>query len=208
MRLEQGPALFRRCLWLAVALCGCATLHAGAQTPAPEAPASQPWQNAPSGGSSRPLMPDPSLEPPRSVAPLLTLYGQGVQRYVCKEKDKSPATFEWTLKEPQAKLFDGQDHEVGSHFAGPTWQLADGSKAVKKKVLATFPALQSDGVPWLLVEIEASGQGQLAGTQYVQRIDTVGGAAPLGGCDAAHASATQDVEYRATYVFYGQRARK
>jgi Protein of unknown function (DUF3455) len=208
MRPEQRTALIRRCFCWAVALYGCATLPAGAQAPAAGAPPGQPWQNAPSGDSSRPLMPDPTLEPPRSVAPVLTLYGQGVQRYVCKEKDKSPGTFEWSLKEPQAKLFDRQDREVGSHFAGPAWQLADGSKAVKKKVLATFPALQSDGVPWLLVEIESSGQGQLAGTKYVQRIDTVGGAAPLTGCDSAHAGATQDVEYRATYVFYGQRTQK
>ena len=102
---------------------------------------------------------------------------------------------------------DGQDHEVGSHFAGPSWQLVDGSKAVKKKVVASFPALESDGVPWLLVEIESSGKGQLAGTQYVQRVDTVGGAAPPTGCDTAHAGATQDVEYRATYVFYAPRSK-
>jgi hypothetical protein len=208
MRPEQGPALIRRCFSLGVALYGCATLLAAAPAPAAGAPASQPWQTTPSGSSSRPLMPDPSLEPPRNVAPILTLYGQGVQRYVCKEKEKSPGTFEWTLKEPQAKLFDGQDHEVGSHFAGPTWQLTDGSKTVKKKVLATFPALQSDGVPWLLVETESSGQGQLAAAQYVQRIDTVGGAAPFTGCDAAHGAATQDVEYRATYVFYAPRGQK
>jgi Protein of unknown function (DUF3455) len=207
MRRGQSQASIRRNLCLAIALSGCVVMQAGAQA-APPAPEGQPWQSSLSGGSSRPMMPDPSLEPPRTVSPALTLYGQGVQRYVCKEKDKTPGAFEWTLKEPQAKLFDGQDHEVGSHFAGPTWQLADGSKAVKKKVLATFPALQSDGVPWLLVEIESSGQGKLAGARYVQRIDTVGGAAPLAGCDAAHAGTTQDVEYRATYVFYAPRAQK
>jgi hypothetical protein len=148
-------------------------------------------------------MPDPRLAPPPDVVPVLVAHGRGVQRYVCKPKEGASGAFEWVLKEPQAKLFDAAGHEIGSHSAGPAWQLADGSRAVKKRVVASFPALQVDGVPWLLLEIDASGSGGLAGTRYVQRIDTVGGAAPQSGCDAAHAGAMQDVDYRATYVFYG-----
>jgi hypothetical protein len=194
---------------------------------AAQVPPAAPWQVAPSGGLVRPVMPDRSLDPPAGVVPVLMLYGQGVQRYVCKAKDagaaKSPAAtapsapsealapkaaFEWTLKEPVAKLFDGADHEVGAHSAGPTWRLADGSQAVKKKLVASVPALQFDGVPWLLIEIESSGKGGLAGTTYVQRLDTVGGAAPATGCGADHAGATTDVEYRATYLFYAPRPKR
>jgi hypothetical protein len=196
---------------------------AAATQPAQSVPPAQPWQVAPRGGLTRPVMPDRTLDPPASVVPVLMLYGQGVQRYVCKEKPGTagagaataaspaapgappPAGFEWTLKEPVAKLFDGSDHEVGAHSAGPMWRLADGSQAVKKKLVASVPALQFDGVPWLLIEIESSGKGGLAGTTYVQRLDTVGGAAPSAGCDAAHAGATTDVEYRATYLFYAPR---
>jgi hypothetical protein len=169
------------------------------------ASAARPWQIAPSGELARPVMPDPSLEPPATVAPVLFAYAQGLQRYVCKPKEKAPGTFEWTLKEPQAKLYDVDNHEIGSHSAGPTWQLADGSKVVKKNLIASVRALQSDAVPWLLVEVESSGKGALAGTRYVQRVDTVGGAAPAAGCDAAHAGATLDVDYRASYVFYAPR---
>ncbi|HVT60121.1 MAG TPA: DUF3455 domain-containing protein [Thermoanaerobaculia bacterium] len=150
----------------------------------------------------RPVMPDQSLEPPADVVPVLIAYAQGVQRYVCKENEQARGTFEWTLKEPQAKLFDSAEHEIGTHSAGPTWQLADGSKVVKKKVLATVASPQPDAVPWLLVEVEPSGKGGLAAAKYVQRIDTVSGKAPPAGCDAAHAGATQDVPYRATYLFY------
>lgn len=199
---------------------------APATQPAEPAPPAQPWQIAPRGGLTRPVMPDRALDPPASVVPVLMLYGQGVQRYVCKEKaaaapastgagaatapgpGSSPppaAAFEWTLKEPVAKLFDGADHEVGVHSAGPTWRLSDGSQAVRKKLVASVRALQFDGVPWLLIEIESSGKGGLAGTTYVQRLDTVGGAAPPAGCDSAHAGATTDVEYRATYLFYAPR---
>ena len=177
---------------------------AGDKKAAPGA-TSQPWAVTPSGELARPLMPDRSLEPPTDQVPVLLAYGQGVQRYVCKEKEQAKGSFEWTLKEPVAKLSDAAGREIGHHSAGPTWQLADGSKAVKKKLVASVPALAFDAVPWLLIEIQSSGKGGLAGTQYVQRMDTVGGAPPSAGCDAAHAGATQDVDYRATYLFYAPR---
>lgn len=177
---------------------------AGDKKAAPGA-TTQPWAVTPSGELARPLMPDRSLDPPADQVPVLLAYGQGVQRYVCKEKEQAKGTFEWTLKEPVAKLSDATGHEIGNHSAGPTWQLADGSKAVKKKLVASVPALAFDAVPWLLIEIQSSGKGGLAGTQYVQRMDTVGGAPPGAGCDAAHAGATQDVDYRATYLFYSPR---
>ena len=185
---------------------------AGAQTGVPSGagkPAAggtaQPWAITPSGELARPMMPDRSLDPPANQVPVLLAHGQGVQRYVCKEKEQAKGSYEWTLKEPVAKLSDAAGREIGSHSAGPSWQLGDGSKAVKKKLIATVPALAFDAVPWLLLEIESSGKGALAGTQYVQRMDTVGGAAPAAGCDAAHVGATQDVDYRATYLFYAPR---
>jgi Protein of unknown function (DUF3455) len=184
----------------ALSLLAFAAWPAGAQ-----APSGQPWTGTPRDGLYRPVMPDPKLDPPTSVRPVLVAYGQGVQRYVCNPKAQAAGTFEWTLKEPVAKLNDDQNREIGTHFAGPSWQLADGSKVVKKKVLGTTPALQFDAVPWLLVEVESSGQGKLTGVQYVQRVDTVGGVAPATGCDAAHPGALQDVEYRAVYVFYAPR---
>jgi hypothetical protein len=165
----------------------------------------QPWAVTPSGELARPMMPDRSLDPPANQVPVLLAYGQGVQRYICKEKEQAKGSYEWTLKEPVAKLADASGREIGSHSAGPSWQLADGSKAVKKKLVASVPALAFDAVPWLLIEIESSGKGALAGTQYVQRMDTVGGAAPAAGCDAAHVGASQDVDYRATYLFYAPR---
>jgi Protein of unknown function (DUF3455) len=186
---------------------GAAGAQAGSPAGDKTAPGatSQPWAVTPSGELARPLMPDRSLEPPADQVPVLLVYGQGVQRYVCKEKEQAKGSFEWTLKEPVAKLSDAAGREIGHHSAGPTWQLADGSKAVKKKLVASVPALAFDAVPWLLIEIESSGKGGLAGTRYVQRMDTVGGAPPSAGCDAAHAGATQDVDYRATYLFYSPR---
>lgn len=213
MERRQDPPPSQRSAGLAIAAALAVTatsacaLQAPATTPSQSPPgaATRPWQVAPAGGLVRPVMPDPKLDPPAGVVPLLVASAQGVQRYACKEKEKAPGSFEWVLVEPQAKLYDGEYREIGSHSAGPSWQLKDGSKVVKKKLVASVPALESDGVPWLLVEVESSGKGGLAGIRYVQRIDTVGGAAPPSGCDAAHSAARQDVEYRATYVFYGPR---
>ncbi len=190
---------------LAVTATSACALQSAAPTPPPGAAAARPWQVAPTGGLVRPVMPDPKLDPPAGVVPVLVAYAQGVQRYACKAKEKPPGSVEWVLVEPRATLYDAENREIGSHSAGPAWQLKDGSKVVKKQLIASVPALESDGVPWLLVEVEASGKGALSGIRYVQRIDTVGGAAPPGGCDPAAATAGKDVEYRATYVFYAAR---
>jgi hypothetical protein len=154
----------------------------------------------------RPTMPVAALEPPSGLVPVLQLFAQGVQRYVCQADEKQPDHFGWVLKEPDAKLFNDSGQEVGHHSAGPSWQLTDGSKVVKTKVVGTMAALSSGDVPWLLVAVTSSGPGVLANVQYVQRIDTVGGVAPTTGCDA-HASALQDVGYRATYLFYAPRGK-
>jgi hypothetical protein len=45
----------------------------------------------------------------------------GFQIYVCRpDADGKPA---WTLKAPEAELFDEQGRSIGRHFGGPTWQL-------------------------------------------------------------------------------------
>ena len=44
------------------------------------------------------------------------------------------------------------------------------------------------------------GTGTLAEVAYIQRLDTDGGVAPGGSCDAG---ATADIPYSADYYFYG-----
>ncbi|HXO40041.1 MAG TPA: hypothetical protein VN999_01235, partial [Thermoanaerobaculia bacterium] len=92
--------------WLAMALmlvgavAACAseggTLSGGAPAGSPAgdkqaAPGAttQPWAVTRSGELARPTMPDRSLEPPTDQVPVLLAYGQGVQRYVCKEKEQA-----------------------------------------------------------------------------------------------------------------------
>ena len=134
---------------------------------------------------------------------LLRAMARGAQIYTCKPKAAEPAEFEWVLKAPDAELFDQSGAKIGRHYAGPTWESADGSRVVGE-VMQRSPA--QGAVPWLLLRAKSNeGAGALASVKYIQRVDTIGGVAPSAGCDAAHAGAEVRVDYSANYDFYGAR---
>jgi hypothetical protein len=139
----------------------------------------------------------PPLLAPQQGAILLGKYAaKGVQIYICRAKE---ATNEWAFKAPEAKLVDAEDRPFAKHYAGPSWEAPDGSKAVGK-VLANEPAPKPGAIPWLLLSAESSASGALAGVRFVQRINTAGGVAPSGACPTV--GAEQRVDYTADYIFY------
>jgi acetyl esterase/lipase len=132
-----------------------------------------------------------STEPPAGTSLLFTAKGEGVQIYTC-------TAGKWLLKAPDAHLTDEHGAVIGTHFAGPTWKLTDGSE-VKGKVIATRPAPDGVSVANLLLEaVPASGTGKLANVSYISRIDTHGGSADSKPCTDGEAR----VPYTATYSFY------
>ena len=136
------------------------------------------------------------LEPPRE-GPLVGKYAaKGVQVYVCSVKGSAN---EWGFKAPQAELIDAQGRPFAKHYAGPAWEAPDGSKIVGK-VLANEPAPKAGAIPWLLLSTESSGSGVLAGTRFVQRVNTSGGVGPTGACPTA--GTERRVDYTADYIFY------
>lgn len=136
------------------------------------------------------------LVPPAGVTKIGAYSGKGVQIYVCTAHDTA---LEWILKAPEAELTDANGVTFAKHYAGPTWEAADGSKAIGK-VMQAVPAPGAGAVPWLLLSATSSGTGVLSGTRFVQRIDTVGGVAPSGACPVP--GTEQRVPYSAEYVFY------
>jgi Protein of unknown function (DUF3455) len=122
-------------------------------------------------------------------------HAEGAQIYECKTD--AGGTPVWQPREPVASLFaDGKT--MGRHYAGPTWELEDGS-AVAGKVEARSPGASSNDVPWLKLKVtRGQGNGLLSGVTTVQRIDTKGGAAS-GPCDRA--GALRSVPYSAEYRF-------
>ena len=176
----------------AVLAFGCATTESAAPAAAkPAAPA-------------RPTVPA-EIEAPTGATLVVQLFARGTQNYRCQATSASAA--EWKLVAPEAELFRTADpggELAGTHGAGPSWTLKDGSGAKGDAPNAKKAASPEAGaVPWLLISSQSNGQaGELQGVTLVQRIGTHGGIAPAGGCDSASVGAETKVPYTATYVFY------
>jgi hypothetical protein len=134
-----------------------------------------------------------SIDIPQGARLLLKAKGDGVQIYTCTDG-------KWTLKAPDAKLLDNSGKVIGSHFAGPTWRLNDGSE-IKGKVVGNQPSPDASSVAWLLLQTTSNnGTGTLADAAYIRRTDTHGGAAPKEACTNGETR----VPYTATYTFYAK----
>jgi hypothetical protein len=131
--------------------------------------------------------------PPADARLALTLAARGVQIYECREQA-------WALVAPEAVLLDAQNRVVGTHGAGPSWQLTDGSR-VDGSVQAGFEAPGGREIPWLLLtaQPEPAAPGALAGIRYIQRLNTWGGLAPAGACVNQQ---SVRVAYTADYLFF------
>ena len=139
------------------------------------------------------------LEPPANEKLLLQVHAKGDQVYTCKSV---AAKFTWTLKAPDAQLFDKDGKPFGKHFAGPSWEANDGSR-VTGKAVANAPSPDANSIPWLLIKILShDGSGVLSHATSIQRLNTKGGKAPASGCDASHADQEARVPYEADYLFY------
>jgi len=130
----------------------------------------------------------------------------GMQIYNCAASGGAdagaPTTYAWTFKAPDALLVDMSFTPVASHGAGPTWTSTDGS-VVEAREIARADAPRADAIPWLLLkELRTSGPGVFSLVAFVQRINTSGGVAPTGGCDATTVDTLVRVPYSADYYFY------
>jgi len=135
-----------------------------------------------------------NLKPPAGEKLTLRARASGDQIYTC---DGS----QWTLSGPDAKLLDEGGRDVGSHFAGPTWQWSDGSRVTGKPVANATPDATS--IPWLLLTATAhNGGGVMSSISSIQRLHTKGGKAAASGCDAAHKGEKTRSHYTADYYFY------
>jgi|SRR5579872_691353 len=141
----------------------------------------------------------PQLQPPAGEELLLQVHAKGDQIYTCKG---DATQFSWTLKAPDAQLFDKDGKPFGKHSAGPSWEAKDGSR-VTGKATASVPSPEADSIPWLLVDIVShEGNGVLSRAKSIQRLNTKGGKAPATGCDASHSGQELRVPYSADYLFY------
>ncbi len=110
---------------------------------------------------------------------VVTLHATGAQIYECKAgKD---GKLNWVFREPIATLIlDGKT--VGRHYAGPTWEHADGS-AVTGKVAATAPAATAMTFPGSSSTLSAG-----AATERSPMSRPCSGSAPTAACSPARAA--------------------
>ena len=130
----------------------------------------------------------------------------GMQIYNCAATGGgdagTPTTYAWAFKAPDALLVDMTFTPVALHGAGPSWTSTDGS-VVEAREIARADAPRAGAIPWLLLkELRTSGPGVFSPVAFVQRINTAGGLAPTGGCDASTVDTLVRVPYSADYYFY------
>jgi len=142
-----------------------------------------------------------NLKPSANESVAMVFAAKGVQIYECRTAKNQADAYEWGFVAPEAELFDSSGKRVGTHYAGPQWEATDGSKIVGT-VKARADAPQLDAIPWLLLTAKSVGaQGALSKITSVQRVNTVGGAAPQGGCSQSAVGAVARVPYTADYYF-------
>lgn len=131
------------------------------------------------------------------VTEVLSVEATGVQIYECHMDDSGHLI--WKFREPLA-ILTANGKTIGRHYAGPSWQLNDGSTVVGK-VVAQKPGAGEKDVALLQLEVVShAGEGSLARATAVERLDTHGGVF-AGECQqmgALHAE-----PYSASYVFLG-----
>jgi hypothetical protein len=147
--------------------------------------------------------PSGSIDLPAGVRAVLQATGEGVQIYMCTVGNDGP---QWVLKAPDAKLLDAAGKIIGSHFAGPTWRLKDGSQ-VQGDLIASQPAPQANSVAWLLLRAkDGTASGALAEVAFIRRTETHGGVAPASSCASSQdAGNIERIPYTAIYTFYAER---
>jgi Protein of unknown function (DUF3455) len=146
-----------------------------------------------------------ALKEPAGEVLVNELHAKGVQVYACKPAKNDPTHFAWAFVQPEADLFTSGGTKAGKHYAGPTWEANDGSKVVGE-VVASVNSPQPGAIAWLLLGAKANyGKGKFEHVNSIQRLHTVGGAAPAGGCSQAQAGQELRASYTADYLFYAAR---
>jgi hypothetical protein len=169
-------------------------------------------------GVTPPIVPD-NLKVPSGNVAFLVGHATGSQNYECQPAD-SLGRVAWTLFTPEATLFDDGGNQIITHFFSPnpaennvviraTWQDSQDTSIVWAKAVASVADPTGGGaIPWVTLQAVGTqtgptGGGTLASTTFVQRVNTVGGAAPATGCDnPPDIGHKAFIPYTADYFFY------
>ncbi len=143
---------------------------------------------------------------PAGHKPFLLAHAEGVQMYVCQTR---AGGYAWGPATPRAVLLDDRGHQIGTHFGGPSWRADDGSTVLGSRV--DGETVDPTAIPWLLIRADSATPGfdgdRLAGTKFIQRINTAGGMAPPSAhCNEDTVWSHTEIPYSADYLFWKERA--
>jgi hypothetical protein len=150
--------------------------------------------------------PEPTVPPDIAVPEgnKLFLLGAavGVQIYTCNAT--VDGGYRWSFNGPRADVYGDNGKLLMTHYAGPRWQATDGSTALGS--MAKSVIVDPNAIPWLRLSATATAGpdgDRLAGTTFIQRINTTGGLIPPAEeCNAGTAGNVNEVPYTADYAFW------
>lgn len=146
---------------------------------------------------------------PNGNTRVATYYAEGVQKYKAQPvPGSSPVIYQWVFVAPKADLYDAMNKKVGTHGAGPYWQVSStvtglpNDSIFGQQFAPPKAAAGGEGnIDWLLL-MPKEGKtptGIFANVSYIQRIATKGGKAPA--LAPVSANDTIDVKYTTVYRF-------
>jgi len=142
---------------------------------------------------------------PAGERPIDRIASSGAVTYECRAKAGDASAASWFYSAAEADLLDTAGLRIGRHtFPPPVWELNDGSK-IAGEIKARADAPIPGAAPWLLVATRSTGgEGRLAKATSLQRVNTVGGAAPVAGCDVATVGSKLRVPFTADYLLFSK----
>ena len=156
--------------------------------------------------SEKLIIPDAVAVPenlPAGNTRVVTYYAEGIQKYRSQVKPGSdPVTYEWVFVAPEADLYDVTNKKVGTHGAGPYWEISASDSIFAQQYAPPKTATpDTSSIPWLLLmpKVGKTPTGIFQNVSYIQRIATKGGKAPREVPTAE--GQIQNVKYTAVYRF-------
>jgi len=145
-----------------------------------------------------PELPDQcsSIAAPYGTKLAYHVYANGVQIYRWNGAS-------WDFVAPRATLYAEPKFfgEVGTHYAGPTWESKSGSKFKGTRVLGTGCTPDPTAIAWILLErVVSSGPGLFEAVTHIQRVNTTGGIAPTYA--GSSVGTVVEIPYTAEYYLY------
>jgi len=141
---------------------------------------------------------------PNGNTRVATYYAVGVQKYKARIKAGSdPVAYEWVFVAPEADLYDNTNAKAGTHGAGPFWEVSslDSIFGQHFTPARTSSSPDPESIDWLLLmpKADTAPTGIFTDVDYIQRIATKGGKAPL--APPTSLVETVEVKYKAVYRF-------